>query len=319
MGTVAPNRGDVNHRRAPGALRRQGQTALRGWAERVGDLRLNVGLRRLVTKFATPVVLLVGLLLLAAVHFRGVLAITTAQTDLYRGVSAYSSGPFQLSFQQNAGTQRPAVVFENAEILNYAEWSSTISVDGHVTNLWDNAHGYSADSSHRQVFSTISGPGWQVVEVAQLVDAHTITVQFEFVARNQGTAAPHNVTLSILHVHRSLYQPTLHGDRLTADVLPSPVTSLDGGAALASVGSLTFAVSGSAATGNDITLNNVVSAAGPNGASRAVTDSFTTTYSLSNPTVDKLTTLATETITFNGQAQPGQPAGVPVPLATPQQ
>ena len=318
MSTIAPNRGDANHRRAPGESRRQARTALQGWAERVGDLRLNVGLRRLVTKFATPVVLLVGLLLLAAVHFRGVLAITTAQTDLYRGVFAYSSGPFQLSFQQNAGTQRPAVVFENAEILNYAEWSSTISVDGHVTNLWDNAHGYSSDSGHRQVFSTISGPGWQVVEVAQLVDAHTITVQFDFVARNQGTASPHNVSLSILHVHKSLYQPTLHGNSLTAGVLPGAVATLDGGASLTPVGDLTFTVSGPGATGNAIALNNVVSAAGPNGATRSVTDSFTTTYSLSNPTVDKLTTLATETITFSGQAQPGQPAGVPVPVATPQ-
>lgn len=319
MSTIAPNRGNANHRGAPGELRQRGREALKTWNERIGGLRLNVGLRVLVTKFITPIVLIAGLLLLAAVHFRGVLAITKAQTDLYHGVIAYNSGPLQLSFQQNAGSQRPDMIFENAEILNYAEWSSTISVDGHVTNLWDNTHGYSADSSHRQVFSTISGTGWQVVEVAQLVDAHTITVQFDFVARNQGTASPHNVTLSILHVHKSLSQPTLHGDRLTADVLPSPVASLTGGAIPAPMGNLIFTVSGPAATGADIALNNVASAAGPNGAMESVVDSFTTTYTLSNPTVDKLTTLATETITFNGRAQPGQPAGAPVPLATPQQ
>lgn len=319
MGTIAPNRGKTDHHRTPAEPRRQSRDLLRTWSEHARDLRLNVGLRRFVTKFITPIVLVAGLLLLAAVHFRGVLAITTAQTDLYRGVTAYSSGPLQLSFQQNAGSQRPDVIFENAEVLNYAEWSSTISVDGHVTNLWDNAHGYSFDNRHRQVFSTISGTGWQVIEVAQLVDARTITVQFDVVARNQGTAAPHSVTLSILHVHRSLYQPTLHGDRLTAGVLPDPVTSLNGGAALAPIGSLTLSVSGPAATGNDIALNNVMSATGPNGASQTVADSFTTTYTLSNPTVDKLTTLAMETITFNGQAQPGQPVGAPIPLATPQQ
>jgi hypothetical protein len=287
--------------------------------ERVGDLRLNVGLRRLVTKYITPIVLVAGLLLLAAVHFHGVLAITTAQTDLYRGVTAFSHGPLQLSFQQNAGTQRPDILFENAEVLNYAEWSSTMSVDGHVTNLWDNAHGYSVDSAGHQVFSTITGTGWQVIEVARLVDAHTVTVTFDFVARNQGLATPHAVTLNILHVHRSLYQPAIRGNTLTAGVLPGPVATLNGGPAPAPMGSLTVTVSGPAATGGAISLNNVMSAAGANGGMRSVADSFTTTYALYNPTVDKLTPLAMETITFTEQAQAGQPAGAPVPLGTPQQ
>lgn len=319
MGTIAPNRGDTNRRQMADPVRQRERTSLRTLRERIDDLRLNVVLRRLVTKFITPVVLIVGLLLLAVVHFRGVLAITTTQNDLYRGVTAYSSGPIQLSFQHNAGTQRPEILFDNADALNYAEWSSTISIDGHVSNLWDNAHGYSQDDAHRQVFSTITGPGWQVIEVATMVNAHTVTVQFDFVARNQGEAAPHDVTLNILHVHRSLYQPELHGNTLTAGVIPGPVTTLNGGAAPVPMGKLTFAVTGQAASGNVITVNDSIGAAGPNGATRTVADSFTTTYSLSNPTVDKLTTLATETITFTALAQPGAPAGAPVPVATPAQ
>lgn len=317
MGTVAPNQQD-GHRggRTFRASERGRDTlgAIRGY---LSDQRLNARLRRIVTKLITPVVLLAGLLLLAIVHFHGVLAITTAQTDLYHGVTAYSSGPLQLSFQHNAGTQRPDLVFDNVEVLNYAEWSSTISVDGHVSNLWDNMHGYSQDNANRQVFSTISGAGWQVIQIATLVDAHTMTVQYDFVARNQGLAVPRNITLSILHTHKSLYQPTLHGATLTAGVLPGAVSSLDGGAAPAPMGALTFAVSGPSAGANPIAVNNVTSAVGPNGATRSVADSFTTTYALSNPIVDKLTTLATETITYTSLTTPGSPDGAPV--ATPAQ
>jgi hypothetical protein len=168
-------------------------------------------------------------------------------------------------------------------------------------------HGYSQDDAHHQVFSTISGPGWQVIQIATLVDAHTVTVQYQFVARNQGLAVPQTITLSILHTHSSLYQPALHGATLTAGVLPGAVSSLDGGAAPAPMGALTFAVSGPSAGANPITVNNVTSAVGPNGATRSVANSFTTTYALSNPIVDKLTALATETITYTSLATPGAP------------
>ncbi|MGH2487206.1 MAG: hypothetical protein ACRDHE_14460, partial [Ktedonobacterales bacterium] len=183
--------------------------------------------------------------------------------------------------------------------------------------LWDNMHGYSQDNAHHQIFSTISGAGWQVIQIATLVDAHTMTVRYDFVARNQGLAVPRNVTLSILHTHKSLYQPTLRGSTLKAGVLPAAVSSLDGGAAPAPMGALTFAVSGPSAGVNPITVNNVTSAVGPNGATRSVADSFTTTYALSNPIVDKLTTLATETITYTSLTAPGAPVGAPV--ATPAQ
>ena len=148
-----------------------------------------------------------------------------------------ATGRSSSSFQHNEGTQRPDLIFDNVEVLNYVEWSnSTISVDGHVSNLWDNMHGYSQDDAHHQVFSTISGPGWQVIQIATLVDAHTVTVQYQFVARNQGLAVPQTITLSILHTHGSLYQPALHGATLTAGVLPGAVSNLDGGAAPAPMG-----------------------------------------------------------------------------------
>ncbi|HKV83294.1 MAG TPA: hypothetical protein VJN88_01980 [Ktedonobacterales bacterium] len=315
MGTVAPNQQDGHRGGRPLQASERARDTLRSLRGYMSDQRLNARLRRIVTKLITPVVLLAGLLLLAVVHFHGVLAITTAQTDLYHGVTAYSNGPLQLSFQHNAGTQRPDLIFDNIEVLNYAEWSSTISVDGHVSNLWDNMHGYSQDDAHHQVYSTISGAGWQVIQIATLVDAHTMTVQYDFVARNQGLAAPRDITLSILHTHKSLYQPTLHGATLTAGVLPMAVSSLDGGAAPAPMGALTVAVSGPSAGANPITVNNVTSAVGPNGAARSVADSFTTTYALSNPIVDKVTTLATETITFTSLAAPGAPSGASV--ATP--
>src|SRR5260370_12005386 len=167
----------------------------------------NVRLRRVCGKIITPVVLLAGLLLLAVWHFHGVLAITRAQDDLYRGITSSSVGSLQTSFQHNAGTDRPNISFNGLNLLTYVDWSSVISIDGHAENLWDNFHGYSEDAAHRQVFATTSGLGWQVVVVVTAVGAPTLAGPLHFVARNIHLAAPPALTPAIMHFHQSGGQP----------------------------------------------------------------------------------------------------------------
>lgn len=281
--------------------------------------RLNVRIYRLVTKFITPVALLVGLLLLAVFHFRGVLATTRAQDDLFRGQKAYSLGPLGFDFVENAGTNRPVIAYNGTDVLAYVDWNSSIAVDGHVSNLWDNFHGYDFDRANadaRQFFATTSGDGWQVVEVVTLVDEHTVTVHYAFVARPVGAAEPHQVTLSIAHLHRTLYQPTIQGNTLTAEVLPAYFQSVSFGHTPSPIGTLRVAVSGpQAPAGKAISLDDPHGTVDTHGAQYALANSFTTTYSIANPQVNRLVPLGTETVTFTTAIAAGTP--IPAPVSTP--
>jgi hypothetical protein len=275
----------------------------------------NVRLTRLLRNVITPVVLLAGLLILAVVHFQGVLKVTTAQSDLYRGITAYSVGPLNATFQHNAGTDRPNISYDNTNLLTYVDWNSTISIDGHVENLWDNFHGYSQDDTKRQIFATTSGYGWQVVEIITAVDAHTVTVQYDFVAVHEGTAEPQHVVLTIVHTHKTWYQPTVNGNTFTAQVLPGSVSTVSSGTRLHGIGTLTLALSGPDVPQNAISITDLRSTFGPDGTQQSLANTMTTMYALDNPQVDRLVPLGTETITFTPQTPTGTPIAAPV--ATP--
>src|SRR5215469_7912914 len=174
--------------------------------------RLNMRLYTFVSKVITPAVLLLGLLVLAVFHFNGVLANTQSIDNIYHGEQAYSDGPMSYTFQELAGTDRPDIDYNGFSILNFVDWSSTMSIDGHVTNLWDNFHGYDYDRQNpndTEFFSTTTGTGWQLIEVVKLTSNHSVTVSYSIVARTETLAEPHHVILTIEHVHQSLYQPTI--------------------------------------------------------------------------------------------------------------
>src|SRR5271166_1292865 len=218
-------------------------TAPSGGAKR---RRLNVGLYTFVSKVITPAVLLLGLIFLAIVHFNGVLANTTSVADLYQGVKAYSDGPMSYTFQEFAGTDRPDITYDGIDVLTYVDWSSTMSIDGHVTNLWDNFHGYDynrQDPNSTEFFATTSGTGWQLSEVVRLTSNHSATVSYGFVARTETLAEPHHVILTIEHVHQSLYQPTINGNVFTAGVLTHEMASVTSGNTPEPLGTLTVSVS----------------------------------------------------------------------------
>ena len=273
---------------------------------KTGD-RLNVRLKNFVMKVITPVVLLAGLLILVLVHFRGVLKITTAQQNQYDGIVAYSGGPLGVSFDQNAGTSRPQISFANAKVLSIVDWDSTISVDGTVTNLWNSAHGYSQDNAKRQIFSTSTGTNWQVIQIITLVTDRTVRVQYEFVAPRASSAEPRNVVLTISHLQQSLEQPHIKGNTLTALVLPHKVTSLTNSSVPKPMGTLTVQVAGPAVIDKAVSIQNLQAQATSSGSLTTVFDTFTTTYSIQNPQVDRMIPLGTETITYNTSILPGQP------------
>lgn len=285
-------------------------------ALRTGE-RLNAHLYTFVRKFITPAVLLVGLLILAVFHFRGVLAVTTSQNNLYHGVTAYSAGSLQMSFQHNAGTDRPTISYDGVDLLTYVDWNSTISIDGQVQNLWDNFHGYDEDATKHQVFATTTGYGWQVIEIVTLVDSHTVTVQYDFMATHQGTAEPHHAVLSIVHTHKTWYQPAVRGNAFTTAVLPRFLSSIDSTTSIPHpIGTLTLTL-----TGQDIPTTNAISIDDLQGFAISSTTelflatSMTTRYVVNNPQVDRLIALGTETISFNTSVPTGTP--IPAPVATP--
>ncbi len=282
---------------------------------RRGHKPMNVQTKRFVSKVITPVVLLAGLLLLVVVHFQGVLATTTAQGNLFKGQQAFSTGPFQFAFQQNAGTDRPVVSSTGLSVLSWVEWSSTISVDGVVSNLWDNYHGYDMDAKKKQFFSTTSGTGFQVVEIVTLVNDHTVTVQYELVARNNGTAVPQQITLTIDHFHDALFQPKIAGSTLTAQVLSGTLDDLAQGTALHARGTIALAVQGSHLAPNGIAISDLQSNMTANGTQQNLATSFTTTYTVRNPLVSVLIPLGTETLTYTGNSSTGAP--IPSLVTTP--
>ena len=282
--------------------------------------RQNIRMYTFVSKVITPAVLLLGLLVLAVFHFNGVLANTQSIDNIFHGVQAYSDGPMSYTFQELAGTDRPDIDYDGFSVLTYVDWSSTMSIDGHVTNLWDNFHGYDYDRQNTgdtQFFSTTSGTGWQLIEVAKLTSNHSVTVSYSIVARTETLAEPHHVILTIEHVHQSLYQPTISGNVITAGVLPHEMSSVTSGDTPTPLGTLTVSVHGPAVPAGSIVLDTLRANQNATGANPVLTDTFATTYVIQNPDVNRMTPLGTETISFTPRVSAGTPVSAPVPLLTP--
>jgi hypothetical protein len=281
----------------------------------------NVRLNRFTTRAITPVVLLGGLLLLVLYHFNGVLKLTQQQDDAFLGLTALSSGPLQASFQRDAGTDRPDIRWNGFDLITYADWSSIVAVDGQVSELWNNAHGYAYDARTHQIFATSSGPGWQVVEAVSLPDDRHATVSYSFVARADASSpsaapAPRTVVLSVEHFHATWADAAVAGDVFTAEV-PQAVGDAAGPGTPAAVGTLTVRVAGPAVGPAALRLGAVTGMAGTGGVPREAAGQLTSVYTLDDPQVDRLTPLGTETVTFTpAAAPPGRAAGAPVTPTT---
>ncbi len=285
--------------------------------------KANVRLYRFIVKNVTPIVLLVGLLALALYHFNAVLHLTQNDQNLFQGVLALSQGRLEMDFQRDGGIDRPAILDNGLTLISYADENSTISVDGHVENLWDNLHGYSVDQAHNELFSTTSGTGWQVTQTVHVVNDHTVAITYQFTARYVNSAYPHHITLNIAHVHTAnqpinWFNPVLKGKTFTAEELPlliqNPRTAYDPNApqTFPPSGYTTLTIAGPAVPNNAISIDDLSSGlVGSQQESWA--SKLTTTYTLNNPMVDQFVTLGTETISFQPPTHTGTPITLPLP------
>ena len=285
--------------------------------------KANVRLYKLVARTITPVVLLVGLLLLALYHFNAVLHLTQNDQNLFQGVMALSQGRLEMDFQRDGGIDRPAIVDNGLTLISYADWDSTISVDGHVENLWNNLHGYSVDQARNELFSTTSGNGWQVTQTIQVVNDHTVAITYQFTARYVNSAYPHHITLNIAHVHMAnqpmnWFNPALKGNTFTAEELPLLVQnpraaySPNQPETFPPSGYTTLTIAGPAVPNNAISIDDLSSGL-VGGQQESWASKLTTTYTLDNPTADQFVTLGTETISFKPVTNAGTPITLPLP------
>ncbi len=302
-------------------------------AELINQPEANLSLYKLVARSITPVVLLGGLLLLALYHFNVVLSTTQTQNDLLQGITAMSQGRLEVDFQRDAGVNRPEMIYNALPLISYVDVDSTISIDGHVQNLWNNVHGYSFDARHHQIFATTSGNGWQVTQVAQVVNDHTMTVTYQFTARPVGTTSPRRVALDIAHVHVNTtvvdsatprntavwYYPTVQGATFTAEELPlavqNPRTPYDPNTPqrFAPMGQTMVQVSGPALANTPITIDDAAGAV-VGQQQEWWASQITTHYALTDPPVNQFISLGTETITFTPlSGSVGTPVALPLP------
>ena len=295
--------------------------------------RRTAQLYRAIAKAVTPAVLIAGLLVLAVYHFHGVLQITQASDDLYRGIYAFSQGKLEVDFQRDAGLDRPDILYDRFELMSFSDWDTVISVDGHTLELWNGYHGYSVDTEKRQIFASTTGYGWQLTEVITLVDDHTVTVTYQLTARSVLTSTPHQVVLQVVHQHAGYldnnahqssvfwFYPKVQGNTFTGEEVPleaqDPTTPVFPGQTYTAspFGTTTLQVSGPAVSSKAIALRNYGSAIVAGGQTEDWAGALVTQYAISNPPIDTLTTLGTETISFSPL---GQNAGTPVTFPLPQ-
>ncbi len=254
-------------------------------------------IRTFISKVITPVVLLVGIIVLVYFNFNAVLKATQNQGDHFRGAPSFSQGSFAYDFRETAGVERPKFTFKGDELLTYVEWNSTISVDGVVQNLWDNDHNYSVDENKQQVYSTIGGPGWQLTEIVTLQDEHTATVEFQLIPRSLVTPAPTHYVLDISHKNSQFwYDAKVAGNTFTTKAMNGdPNTVLKQSSLQQPMGTLSVAVAPEKNVQASLKVDNYKTV---NPEYGPWSNSMTTEYSLDNPASNIIVPLGKETITF---------------------
>jgi hypothetical protein len=275
-----------------------------------------------ISKVITPVVLVGGVLFLLYFNFHSVLKASQDASTQFKGDVAFSQGAFSYRFQENAGIDRPALRYGTQDILSYAEWSSVVSVDGDVQELWNNYHGYDVGNDKRQVYSTTSNNDWQLMETVTLVNDHTVTVTFQFTKRFLATASdpgPLHFVFDIAHTLSSgqWYNYQVGSGTFNAQVLSG--NGIPDNANPAAVGKISLSATGDVSPTPAITVKSNPSVVSPDKVTN-LTQTFFTEYQVTNPKPYELLTLGTETITFEPGStanKPGSPVqGVVIPTVS---
>lgn len=272
-----------------------------------------------VRKLVVPLILLVGLITLAVFHFNTVLKTVQANDSSANGTTSCARGGLQLVFRRDAGTDRPGITFNGASVLSYADWSSTISINGTSEELWNNFHGYSYDAARCTIYSTTTGKGWQLVAVISLVDDHTAQVAYHFAARPSSGPTIDQMDLRILHAAPLWFAPSVKNNTLTGSILPPTVHTIDRHSPPAAVATLTLRASGNALPPSAIELGGYHTLVDETGVSLSWASSAVTDYRLTAPDADHLIELGVERITVqpSDAAASGTPIGASVAPPTP--
>lgn len=259
----------------------------------------------------TPTILLAGLLTLLVYHFNATLSDLQRRQDQLNGIIGFSMGHLAIQLHRDGAAGRPTVLYGDQPVIAYDDAASTISVDGQIQELWNGDHGYSTDESKRQVFSTSTGPDWQVVQVTQLIDSHSVSVSFFLVIRPLRGAALHQVVLYVVHGQHVWAAPRVTGAVFSATVLPPPPPAVPNPLVLP-LGELSVTASGPALQPSSLAANTVTAAGEQGSLTSTWATSFTTTYAIENPPPQTLLPLGSETITFDTRP-PGSAAPVTFP------
>lgn len=156
-----------------------------------------------VIKVLTPCILLVGLVFFAVHSFNNVFVNMQRQDDQFHNLFAFRQGPFGATFNHAAGADRPGIFYYNDSLLSYAEWSSTVTINGEEQELWNTDHSYRIDEKKHTIYNTIRGDTWQLIQKITLVNNHTTAVTFSMIAHLQASSGSNtqHFVFAIVHSH----------------------------------------------------------------------------------------------------------------------
>lgn len=282
-------------------------------------------LKQFVAAAITPAVLILGLLTLAVLHYRNDVALAIEHEQMYQGNVTYNAGLVSVSFARDQGGARPLITYSQNGVLRYAEWDSYLVVDGQVYPLWDQNHGYAFDDQHKQVFSTVSGADWQVVQVISVVHGH-VEVAYSFVTKTHGVSSPysgpHQITLILAHWHNYWLNPTITGttfqggitalyqnqDRALDQTQQGPggiglqtpdVSALPNDVAVQPNWEMRLQARPAAGVQASVRFGDMFgNGSARNGSTETWANQFSTTYTLANPDANVLLPVCTESITI---------------------
>lgn len=253
-----------------------------------------------ISKIVTPLVLIIGLLFFATRDFTHVLAVTQRQDDQFQQLFAFHQGPFASTFKHSAGMDRPALLYYHDNLLSYAEWSSTITVDGNQQELWNSSHTYRVDEKNQTVYNIMRGIDWQLTEKIVVLQHQSIRVDFSFVAQPAPATSETHFVFDIVHTHDFWYNQLINGQTFTGQVMlgdPETLQRTEAKYRPILLGTLSLTVQSQLPQAPRLLVptNNAVIGATH---SWQWTRSLITEYTIDHPTPAQTIPLGSETITF---------------------
>lgn len=251
-------------------------------------------------KIVTPLILVAGLLFFAVHAFSSTLINSQQQSDQYHDLLAFRQGPLAAILKSSAGLDRPGILYYNDNLLSYAEWSSTITINGSQQELWNNAHQYRIDEKNHTIYNTINGATWQLIQRITLINNHTISVTFSLNTQLQTNTKNLHYVLNIVHIHNFWLTQQFQSNTFVGQVMLGDPETLQRQLVKERpilLGTLSLKVQSTLPQAPTLLISDAHSIMGVK-QSWQWNRSLTTVYTVDNPPPSQLIALGTETITF---------------------